>query len=715
MKLKKILASILVMSLTLGLISFSGCSSSDSDDDNYDDDEYYDDSEEYDDTDEDSDSEEDNRVYLNGATQLSLNSGEFTVNRRSRADEEPMGDSGWTILVYMCGTDLESEYAAASSDISEAISAQYSDDIRIVYQTGGTYEWQCGFSNESIQRYVNIDGDVELVDEVDNASMGDSQTLADFVSWGVENYPAKRMGLVFWNHGGGSISGVCFDELNDSDSLSLREIDNALNSVYDQMTDKFEFIGFDACLMSTLETANILVPYARYMFASEETEPGGGWNYTDIMNFLAENPNADGAELGAIQCESYYQHCIDNGDSDGTTFAITDLSKIDELVIAFNETAQEMYEGGYMNEIAREIYKADNFGGNNRNEGYTNMVDMLGLLNAVAEYCNTTDDTIEALNNAVISKVNGPMHEGAGGLSLYYPLSVQGSQELSIFADICTSTYYLAFVDAMAYGTTGGDVDSYDNSQLYDDCDDFWSSDYSFDGDAGTNSGEFDTVSDDSTISISDIYFDEDGTYTVQLYDIDYFNYAACSLYTDVDGTTIYLGEDDEVDTDLDEMTLRDTFDGSWPSINGSALAIETVSVSDERSVYTCPVLLNGEQTNLRIEYDFSANKWEVIGAWDGIDPNTGMASRDVVKLTNGDVITPVYYVLSDNDDDYYYGEEYTVDGEITIEYEALPAADYYYSMSLYDVYGNVYYTDFVTFTYDENGDLYFYPDDLTT
>ncbi len=713
MKLKKILASILVMSLTLGLISISGCSSTDSDD-NYNDDQNYDNSEEYDDTDDVSDSEEDNRVYLNGATQLSLNSGEFTVNRRSRADEGPMGDSGWTILVYMCGTDLESEYAAATSDISEAISAQYSDDVRIVYQTGGTNEWQCGFSSESIQRYVNIDGDVELVDEVDNANMGDSQTLADFVSWGVENYPAKRMGLVFWNHGGGSISGVCFDELNDSDSLSLREIDNALNSVYDQMTDKFEFIGFDACLMSTLETANILVPYARYMFASEETEPGGGWNYTDIMNFLAENPNADGAELGAIQCESYYQHCIDNGDPDGTTFAITDLSKIDELVIAFNETAQEMYEGGYMNEIAREIYKADNFGGNNRNEGYTNMVDMLGLLNAAAEYCNTTDDTIEALNNAVISKVNGPMHEGAGGLSLYYPLSVQGSQELSIFADICTSTYYLAFVDAMAYGTTGGDVDSYDNSQLYDDCDDFWSSDYSFDGNAGTNSGEFDTVSDDSTISISDIYFDEDGTYTVQLYDIDYFNYAACSLYTDVDGTTIYLGEDDEVDTDLDEMVLRDTFDGSWPSINGSALAIETVSVSDDRSVYTCPVLLNGEPTNLRIEYDFSANKWEVIGAWDGIDPNTGMASRDVVKLTNGDVITPVYYVLSDNDDDYYYGEEYTVDGEITIEYEALPAADYYYSMSLYDVYGNVYYTDFVTFTYDENGDLYFYPDDLT-
>ena len=198
-----------------------------------------------------------------------------------------------------------------------------------------------GISNSVSQRYVTNNGELELVDEFELCNMGDPNTLADFVSWGVENYPAKRMGLVFWNHGGGSISGVCFDEMNDSDSLSLREIDSALNSVYGQMSDKFEFIGFDACLMSTLETANIIAPYARYMFASEETEPGGGWNYTDIMDFLAENPDASGAQLGEMQCKSYYQHCIDNGDPDGVTFAITDLSKINGLLTAFDATRSE--------------------------------------------------------------------------------------------------------------------------------------------------------------------------------------------------------------------------------------------------------------------------------------------------------------------------------------------------------------------------------------
>lgn len=664
-------------------------------------------------TNDDTDYDNDGRTYDRGATQLSMTSGDLSINRRTRSGSKPIGDSGWTILVYLCGTDLESEGYAATSDIIEAVSAQYSEDVRIVYQTGGTYQWyeDIGISNTSIQRWVTVDGDIELVDELDDASMGDSDTLADFVSWGVENYPAKRMGLVFWNHGGGSISGVCFDENHDSDSLSLREIDSALNSVYDRMSDKFEFIGFDACLMSTLETANILVPYARYMFASEETEPGGGWNYTDIMNFLAENPDADGNQLGEMQCESYYQHCIDNGDPDGTTFAITDLSKIDSLISAFDQTAREMYESEDFNSIARAVYSADNFGGNNRNEGYTNMVDLAGLLNEVQPYAPSAAQALSALEDAVVHSVNGPNHTNAGGLSLYYPLSVQDSTELSVFADICTSTYYLAFVDAAAYGTTGGDVGEYNNSWLIEDTDDIWSGEYSTDSDVGSGSVSYD--GEQSSIGIESIYFDDDGTYTVQMSDMDSFNYATCTLYAVLDGTTVYLGEDDEVVTDYDTMMLMDDFDGSWPSICGQPLAIVAVSVTDERSIYTAPISLNGQQTNLRIEYDYNNGKWCVMGAWDGIDPETGAASRETVKLKDGDVIAPAYYVFSDDFNDYIYGEDITVSGDFDIDYESLPAADYSYSMTIYDVYGNYYYTDAVTFTCEDDGSLSFYPDQL--
>lgn len=652
--------------------------------------------------------EEPQRVFEDGATLLSVTNGSLEIDRRKLGSSSTIGGTGWTILVYMCGSDLESEYQAATGDIIEAISAQYSEDVHIVFQTGGSTEWASGISNTSIGRYVNIDGDVKLVEELRDANMGDPKTLADFVSWGIENYPAKRMGLVFWDHGGGSINGVCFDEKNDFDSLSLREIDRALNSVYDKMTDKFEFIGFDACLMSTLETANILVPYARYMFASEENEPGGGWNYTDIMNFLAENPDAAGAQLGEMQCASFYQHCKDANDYLDATFAITDLSKIDELLLSFDKTARQLYESGMINRIARSVYYADNFGGNNRSEGFTNMVDLKGFLSEVSAYAPNSADTIRKLDDAIVCSVSGERHKDAGGLSLYYPLAVQGSMELSIFSEICTSAYYLALVDTVAYGTTGGDVYGYDNSGITGDSDDFWGNDYSASDNVGTDSGL--SSNDNCAVKVTDVYFDDDGIYTVKLKDMDAYNYTTCCMFMEFDNASVYLGEDDDVIIDYDKMMLQDNFDGSWLSLGDIPLMIEPVSVVGDVHVYTCPILLNGEETNLRFEYDFNAEQWNVIGTWSGIDPETGAAGRDTVSLKYGDVITPLYIAIYDDGyTEYIDAGDYVVRGNVELGYYPLWDGDFSYSMIIYDVYGCYTFTEEVGFTLDEYGDVYFY------
>ncbi|MGN0596877.1 MAG: clostripain-related cysteine peptidase, partial [Ruminiclostridium sp.] len=506
--------------------------------------------------------------------------------------------------------------------------------------------------------------------------------------------------------------GVCFDELSQDDSLSLIEINSALSSVSAEMTDKFEFIGFDACLMATLETANILVPYARYMYASEETMSGSGWDYVDFLNFLVKNTYTDGAKIGKALCGRMYDYYIDENLNDGMTFSVTDLSMIDDLLTLFNETAQEIYDGGYMNEIAREIYKADNFGGNNKSEGYFNMVDLLGLLNAASEYCLTAEDTIEALNNAVIEKTSGSVHKNAGGLSLYYPLSANSAEELAEFAGICTSTYYLAFTDLMAYGATGEDVYDYDNSWINEDIDNLRNISYSFSGEIEQE--EVSPLDEDSLIEISEIYFDEDGTYTVQLYSTDYFSYATCGLFTlTEDGEMYSFGEDDEVYTDLDDMLLQDCFDGSWPSIGDVPICIHIVSKNDEKSVYTCPIKLNDTVTNLRFEYDFTEEKWNVLGAWDGVDAASGMASREIIEIKDGDTITLLYSNVSSGENTFYSGESFTVDGELTIEYKPLPAGEYNYAMNLYDVYGKQYSTDFVTFTCDENGEVYYDPGEL--
>ena len=271
--------------------------------------------------------------------------GRMNISRAAGRNTSMGEKDTWSIFIYLCGTDLESEQGSATDDILQMLEAQASDNVRFIIQTGGTAEWQNNVMSAcEAERYIVEDSDLFRLDPVPLKNMGSSDNLADFLEWGVENYPAEKMGVVFWDHGGGSISGVCFDELNESDSLSLQEINTAFSKVYEKMTDKFEFIGFDCCLMGTIETANILASYARYFFGSEEIEPGSGWDYTSIGNFLAENPGANGGELGRTVADSFYAECESVGQESGCTFSIIDLGKLDDLVIAFNDCAKELYE-----------------------------------------------------------------------------------------------------------------------------------------------------------------------------------------------------------------------------------------------------------------------------------------------------------------------------------------------------------------------------------
>ena len=48
-----------------------------------------------------------------------------------------------TILLYICGADLEEDYAMATYNLKQVLNARFSadEDVRCVVMTGGTYEW----------------------------------------------------------------------------------------------------------------------------------------------------------------------------------------------------------------------------------------------------------------------------------------------------------------------------------------------------------------------------------------------------------------------------------------------------------------------------------------------------------------------------------------------------------------------------------------------
>ena len=657
------------------------------------------------------------------ATRLSVNrsSGKMTIDRKSLGSKRMGSNGDWTILVYLCGTNLESGGGGmATMDMQEMLDGTEGGNIRYVVQTGGTEDWDNDIVDPSkLERFVLDNGEVSEAWSGKITSMGQESTLEDFLSWSLSEYPAEHMGLIFWDHGSGSINGVCFDELYDDDSLCLRDIDTALNAVSDKLTAPFDFIGFDACLMGTLEAANVLAPYASYMYGSEEIEPGYGWDYQAMGEHISEG-GADGASLGKVVCDSFYDMCEEIDSEDQATLSVIDLEAIDDVLTSFNDFSKDIFEAGNdaasLASMIRGIESADNFGGNNKSEGYTNMVDLAGLVNACSDYSSNAKSVISALNKAVVYQIHGRDHKNAGGLSLYYPLSIQGSNEMGMFADVCVSPYYLSFVDRQGQGSVGN-YSSYDDSSWFDDDDEwYWGEEDEDDSywdyiDSFEQTGESSLITFDVEPTLDDegdfwFALDEDGLY----YAADVYAYV---YQLSEDGEdAIELGETYDINADWDEGIFCDNFDGYWLSLSdGQNLATYIVDVTDEYIVYTSPIRLNGEETNLRLR-QFYDGTVVVDGTWDGID-ESGMAARDIYKLQNGDVITPLYYAFElegDDEEFFYHGNDFTVKGALQIEYNFMDDGDYLYAFCIDDVYGDYYLTDFEMFNVTD-GEVSFYED----
>ena len=663
--------------------------------------------------------------------QASKSSADLTITRPKPAGKRPDGveDGSWTVFCYLCGSDLESNLSAATFNLSQMVAAMGSDKVSFVVETGGAKQWDFeDLSSKENDRLFIQDGAVTVVDSVPAKNMGDGETLADFLTWGVENYPADHMGVILWNHGGGSVGGICYDELND-DMLSLDEVDYAFGQAFGScMWDKFDFVGCDACLMSTIEAANILASYADYYYASQEIEPSTGWDYTSIMEYLATTADANGEGLGRCVTDTYFENMeFYEVDDASSTFAVTDLSRVDALLKAFNAYARDLFDKtedtAELSSFMRGVAQVDSFGGNNPSEGYTNMVDLKGILNVSSDTIPSAADALKALDEAVVYHREGTDHRGVGGLSVYFPLEVGDADELSAFASVCVSPYYLSFVDRQAQGKAYGDATNYSNDSIFSD-DGTWNQhiggvQLATPG-QGQGNDQYWSYADEGTGEAAEFTFaDEpqvtgDGTYWCRLDErsLERASMVKALLYeTSADGKDfLAIGETFEVYVDWDTGKIEDAFDGLWLSLpDGQNLCAYIEDWSDEYTVFTCPIELNGENTNLHLRVYDEDYSVVVEGVWDGIS-ESGASGRGVRELKPGDKIKPLYdaYAVEGDEESTYEGQEYTVDDSFYVAYDQLAAGDYYYEFSIEDLYGSYYITDPVIFTVDEKGDIYF-------
>lgn len=585
----------------------------------------------------------------------------------------------YTILVYLNGSDLESNYGMATEDLIEMIEAVYDrDDIRVVVQTGGTRRWQnSSVPNDRLARFLVTHDDIELLHELPAASMGESDTLTDFINFGMRYFPADRYGLIFWNHGGGSVSGYAVDEIFDYDGLSLAEINTALlNSTAAQT--KLEFIGFDACLMASVETAYIAKNYAHYLVASEELEPGYGWDYKAWLTGLGANPGADGYELGIMICDAYVDFYNTYGMRDSLTMlSVVDLSRIDYVVEALEDfvAAANLTDNDF-SAIAKPRSQAHEFG---MPSDYSGSIDMVDIVHLAMQYQSMfplqTKQLIDAVEAAVVYRTQGAYVSNAYGLSMFFPFTGKGQAvaRMGVYQTTGFSAKYINFVTDFTSTLTGERLSYLEVPEMSQEGN--WYDIY---------------LSPEELANMSAIFF------TVWIHIED-------DLY-------VQIYEDSFVEISESGQILTQ-YDGAITTINDEIACLYEVERGEDYIRFAVPAVLNGEQVNLIVIYDNENPEGKVLGALPLSTDEHDMAPRQLIDIVEGDVINLTYYaeefatVGEEHDGDYdafwFDGPSFTVVDGLLVENWEVEEGTYLYGFTIVDLQGYVYYTDFIEVSYN--------------
>ena len=338
--------------------------------------------------------------------------------REKRTVIQGNGNDQVTIMIYMCGTDLESRSSMATKDLVEMTNAAFSDNVKIIVYTGGCKSWNNSIvASDRNQIYRVQKGGLErLVANMGTGSMTNPETLSSFIRWCAERYPANRNELILWDHGGGSVTGYGYDEKNTrSGSMTLAGINQALKA--GGVT--FDFIGFDACLMATLETGLMLDNYADYLIASEETEPGIGWYYTNWLSKLAANPSMATAEIGKNIVDDFVSTCASQTRGQSATLSVVDLAELAAVVpMPLKEFSQSLTSMIQSNQY-QQVSTARN---GTREFARSSVIDQIDLAHFAKKIGNQeAQNLVTALQKAVKYNRTSSDMSDCYGISIYFP------------------------------------------------------------------------------------------------------------------------------------------------------------------------------------------------------------------------------------------------------------------------------------------------------
>ena len=391
-----------------------------------------------------------------------------------------------TILIYLDGTNLETDSGYGTKNLLDMLRARIPENVKVIVVAGGTKTWHMNDKNtyfeyaanllypnadqsklsaqqkkavedkaaefmnkygvdiKGLQTYevVSYDGvnSLKLLKTYENQYMVDKDFFISAIDYTTEFAPAEKYDLVIWDHGGGP-GGYGDDEfLADylkknpelektiENTVSLKRIREILaGTSIVKNGGKFDFIGFDACQMGNYEVASTVAPYADYYIGSEENEPGIGWDYNVFFNTLGANPMVSTKDLGSAIVDGFIGQFKDGN----STLSMLDLSKMEELdkkVAKFAFCLMKEADSRYYDIIA-SVGPKSHFA---TREGYgsSNLLDLKRLVSLFTdenkgysdELVYASNEVIASLEDCVLVNKYKETYLQNGGMSIYYPI-----------------------------------------------------------------------------------------------------------------------------------------------------------------------------------------------------------------------------------------------------------------------------------------------------
>ena len=308
------------------------------------------------------------------------------ISTTTKQKEVKRRTKDWNFMVYIAGNNDLHRFSI--HNLKQMLKVGSSDSINIIVQFDE-------YLKREVTRYYVEKENLVIADSQSNsiiATSGTPESLYDFVRWSTQNYKAKHQALVLWNHGYGikdpTIWGRAkilerdklftinyktglleLDRINRDkkekeskrkakETLGIAFNDTAQEYLTNQdMTDslgkisnnllygkKIDVLFMDACHMGMIEIGSQIKEHVDYMVASEEVEPGTGYNYIYLLEPFKNGTltPSEFARQGVMAYKEEYN--FENADFTQSAVALYNYENIEKNVKAMAETLSNLLE-----------------------------------------------------------------------------------------------------------------------------------------------------------------------------------------------------------------------------------------------------------------------------------------------------------------------------------------------------------------------------------